>query len=58
MDGQISVEAEIDSVIQDVLLGHSGGGEGKNYGSALYPLRPLVGAVARVNYPGATFIAR
>lgn len=50
-------EAGIDGEVQDAILGHAGSGEGRNYGNGLYPLRPLAGAMERIEYTGATINA-
>lgn len=45
-------DAGIEEAIHDALTGHSGGGVGRQYGSKKYPLRPLVEAIGKINYPG------
>lgn len=40
----------INEEVHDALTGHSGGGEGRNYGS--FPLEPLFGAMNAFRYPG------
>lgn len=43
--------------LSERLVGHEVQGEGKNYGSQLYPLEPLRDAVELVKYPGVTLPA-
>jgi hypothetical protein len=45
-------EVEIPKEINDALTGHESGDVGDKYGGDLYPLRPLVNAIARYKVPG------
>ena len=47
--------AGIEEALSDALTGHTGGGVGRTYGRG-YPIEKLADAVARIRYPGESFV--
>jgi integrase len=51
---EIMREVGVQEDVSDALSGHTNGAVSRNYGSAFYPIRPLVEAMTKYRVPGVT----